>query len=381
MRKQKTRQGYLRNARTFGLLALLMMTMAFASRLTRIMAQEMVGDPRDRTQLPIGDNKLSDSPQIGYVYRCGNGEANTGIGGAQVAGPWIRDDGTFDYTAKAVVDGEVEWQQHFLTISLDGEIRRIESNDLPDHPTGIYPIAATDDAYQYDRNPNRIAEQTLIYALPANPTPAAVPNCLTPGAVGVLTTGVVFFDALDALNRDAVAHETQDKCQGHPEVTGEYHYHSLTDCLPDEGEGHSVLVGYVLDGFGIYGVRGEDGAILTNADLDECHGHPHLIEWDGQQVEMYHYHATYEYPYTVGCYRGTPAVTENTRPPQGGQPGQNPGGASQAGQPDLAAAAARLGITETQLREALGPPPPDLAAAAARLGITETALRQALGVP
>lgn len=385
MRKPKTRQQYLWDTRLFGLLALLMLALAFASHQTRLNAQENIGDPLDRTRLPIGDYKLNDSPQVGYVYRCGNG-LDAGVGGAQVNGPWIRSDGTFDYTAKAIVDGDVEWPQHLLTITLDGDKRRIEGNDLPNHTTGIYPIASNDDAYQYDRNPNRIAEQTLVYELPANPTPAVSPNCLTPGPLGVMITGVVFFDALDALNRDAVAHETQDKCQGHPEVTGEYHYHSLTDCLPDEGEGHSALVGYVLDGFGIYGVRGENGEILTNADLDECHGHTHMIDWDGQQVEMYHYHATYEYPYTVGCFHGTSVVSPNGAGAPQQTPGQtnNNAGAGSAppdGRPDLAAAAARLGISEAQLREALGPPPPDLAAAAARLGITEAELRGALGVP
>jgi YHYH protein len=56
---------------------------------------------------------------------------------------------------------------------------------------------------------------------------------------------------------------------------------------------------------GIFGHYGDDGEVLTNDDLDECHGHTHEIEWDGATLEMYHYHATYEFPYTVGCFRGT----------------------------------------------------------------------------
>ena len=90
-------------------------------------------------------------------------------------------------------------------------------------------------------------------------------------------------------------------------MRGAYHYHSLTPCIEDESEGHSDLVGYAMDGFGIYGPRGEDGETLTNADLDECHGHTHEIEWDGEALDMYHYHATWEYPYTLGCYVGTQA--------------------------------------------------------------------------
>ncbi len=96
---------------------------------------------------------------------------------------------------------------------------------------------------------------------------------------------------------------------GHPQSSSEYHYHAVSRCLSDSGTGHSQLVGYAFDGFGIYGPRGESGTPVTDADLDECHGHTHSITWDGQTVSMYHYHATTEYPYTVGCFRGTPIHT------------------------------------------------------------------------
>jgi hypothetical protein len=155
------------------------------------------------------------------------------------------------------------------------------------------------------------------------------------GAIAVLLTGSVVFDGLDAEKRDAVAHETQDACQGHPEGNGQYHYHSLTNCLDDEHEegAHSALMGYALDGFGLFGHHGEDGEIVTNEDLDECHGHTHEITWEGQVVEMYHYHATYEYPYTISCFRGT-AVHIGEGPGGRGQNGQGgPGGQPPAGGP------------------------------------------------
>ncbi|HEY6280517.1 MAG TPA: hypothetical protein VIW72_01815, partial [Burkholderiales bacterium] len=41
-------------------------------------------------------------------------------------------------------------------------------------------------------------------------------------------------------------------------------------------------------------------------DLDECHGRVSTILWDGKEMSMYHYVLTREYPYTVGCFRGTP---------------------------------------------------------------------------
>ena len=69
---------------------------------------------------------------------------------------------------------------------------------------------------------------------------------------------------------------------------------------------HSAVVGYALDGFPITGRRGDAGKLLSNADLDACHGHVGTIVVDGKRVRTYHYHATLEYPYTLGCFHGTP---------------------------------------------------------------------------
>jgi hypothetical protein len=64
------------------------------------------------------------------------------------------------------------------------------------------------------------------------------------------------------------------------------------------------LFGYAFDGFGIYGPRGDDGKMVTNEQLDECHGHTHSVLWDGKMKKIYHYHLNNEYPYSVGCFKG-----------------------------------------------------------------------------
>lgn len=284
----------------------------------------------DLTHLELGDGKYSTSPQVGYVYTCQT-SFNFNGGGAQGAeGNWMNGDGTWDATKKAVVDGSVTWPSSFA-ISLQGDQRVFTGNDLPDHPTGNFPISASDDAYTYDRNPNSISGQSITLSLPANPTAAIQPNCVG-GEVGIMLSGVVIFSAFDAEGRDAPAHEVQDECDGHPQVSGFYHYHNLSDCIEDTStSGHSSLVGYAFDGYGIYGYYGEDGKEVTNEDLDACHGHTHMIEWNGQMVEMYHYHATHEFPYVVGCFHGTPAVRALSAG-EGGQgqgQGQQPAGQTQ----------------------------------------------------
>jgi hypothetical protein len=69
-------------------------------------------------------------------------------------------------------------------------------------------------------------------------------------------------------------------------------------------------VGVALDGFGIYGPRGTDGGVLTNADLDVCHGHSHSVtNIEGTTASAYHYHTNEEFPYVIGCYRGSQVAT------------------------------------------------------------------------
>lgn len=259
--------------------------------------------PYDPTRLAVGDDKFSTSPSSGHIYTC-RSEFNGG--GASAQGPWFNGDGTWDSTAKIAVQGDVQWDAASVEFSLAGDARVVTANALPEHGTGVFPIAADDPAYAYDRNPNSISAQTISATLPATPAVNDAATCVQ-GEVGIALDGVPIFDGFDAGGRDAVAWEVQDACHGHPQRSGVYHYHDVSPCLDDAGTGHSALVGYAYDGFGIFGRRGEAGAELTNADLDECHGHTHMIEWDGAEVEMYHYHATAEFPYTVGCFRGTSA--------------------------------------------------------------------------
>lgn len=264
----------------------------------------------DKTRLPVGNGKYSSAPKQGYIWTCSQTFAG---GGAHASGAWMNGDGTYDFTAKPKVDGAVTWPSEFK-FEVQGARRIISANSLPEHSTGVFPIARDSEAYKYDRNPNSIRSRTLRLELPKDPT-FSDPYCVGMGPIGFLKTGGVFFSALDAPGNDAVANEIQDACQGHPERNGTYHYHSLTTCLePDKKtDKHSDLVGYALDGFGIFGRYGEGGKEMTNADLDECHGHTHEVEWDQKKVVSYHYHATWEYPYTIGCFRGKPQRIQGGR--------------------------------------------------------------------
>jgi hypothetical protein len=261
----------------------------------------------DLTRLPLGDSLVSTAgPSVGGLYSCSAGNPNGG--GAFTAGPWIDEaTGTWDATAKVSVQGSVEWPMAKYSETVDGGTRSIVSSGLPvGHVTGTFPIAATDPAFAYDRNPNTISENDVTYELPVAPEAVGTPGCLPPAAVGIMRNGVVAFAPLDELNRDAVAYETQDECDGHPQQVGIYHYHDVPSCIIEASEGPSTVVGFATDGFPIVVERDAAGELPTNADLDECHGRTSAVLLDGEVVEIYHYSATHEFPYFIGCFHGTP---------------------------------------------------------------------------
>lgn len=253
--------------------------------------------------LPLGDNKyVTDSSKKGYIYLC-NSSSDEKTGGAQTKGSWIHGN-TWNIKEKLSVTGNVSWSQAKFYNVVSGDTRKIYGNDLPiSHTTGIFPIQSSDAAYTYDKNPNTIKSQTISQSLPANPTYSATPYCMG-GEVGVMLTGVALFNGFDAQYRDAAAYEVQDGCQGHPQVSGEYHYHSLSSCIKDVSE--YTVIGYALDGFPITGPKVGTDAYLTTDDLDDCHGITSDIIVDGKQKTMYHYVMTQDFPYSVSCFRGKP---------------------------------------------------------------------------
>lgn len=264
---------------------------------------QQIKNTEDLTKLPVGDGHISTTPQKGYVMSCQQ-KFDARKAGADHSGAWL---GTtsWNLSSKTIVNGDVSWSSATISISLKDQSRIIMGNGLPVKlTTGLFPIQPGTEAYQYDRNPNSIQPQEVYYNLPASPIKAASPGCVPMGVIGYMTNGVALFNALDAGGRDAAAHEVQDKCDGHPEKSGAYHFHSLSRCV-EAGEGNNQLVGYALDGFGIFGNKDAKGNVLTTADLDECHGTTSPIKWDGKTVNMYHYVLTHDYPYSIGCFRGT----------------------------------------------------------------------------
>lgn len=294
------------------------------------------GDKYANGILPVGDNQYStDKATKGKIYMCHNNFVPSSQAGAQSRGPWFVGTTKWDVNKKAAIKGSVSWKS-VMSNTVSGATRTISTNDLPSHTTGVFPVASSDPAKVYDANPNTISSQSLTYSLSASPS-FGEPHCMG-GEIGVMLTGIALFNGFDAGGRDAGAWEVQDSCNGHPQGSGIYHYHTLSRCIKDIDV--KTVIGFALDGFPITGPTIGKGNYLTTDDLDECHGITSAINLDGKTKTMYHYVMTQDFPYSASCFRAeaiqspgqhsSGSQTGGGQMPSGGQPPQ--GGSQPSGQ-------------------------------------------------
>ncbi len=150
--------------------------------------------------------------------------------------------------------------------------------------------------------PNLPKNQKAFYRIPRNPTVPATKILTGLGAIGYFVDGVAMFDGRDAFywngsfevqgsglwNRDAYVNEslTFDPANAHQQNTGTYHYHAnpiaLRCLLGDQvafdtatkkySENptslvHSPILGWVRDGYPVYGPYGYADATDNNSSI------------------------------------------------------------------------------------------------------------------
>jgi len=195
------------------------------------------------------------------------------------------------------------------SITSDGTFLTIKTNGLPDHKSAYYPTTnALYEAYSgttfggntFNKNPNTIASQTLTFKIPVIPT-VDINHIATPlGPIGVALNGVPLFNQYAGPNNQKLAGEivSFDQYYGHPQQTGQYHYHVEPLYLTTVKSTKSGLMGFLLDGFPVYGPKEENDSIVTSSMLDVYHGHTHAtIDFPNG---TYHYHFTSDAPYLNG---------------------------------------------------------------------------------
>jgi hypothetical protein len=282
--------------------------------------------------------------------------------------PWVdQKTNTIDISKIPYVNGNVSATYYdsrgsIFSITEDNNYRYFKGNLIPNTHMGIFPIQEGTEAYPwYAALPGGINPKTgepyssaaaigvsplkLDLKITKYPKYNETPEPINSLTIGVTLTGTVWHAEVagDSENNwyNPISVLPMDECFGHP-YAEEYHLHAYSwkcllcecetvcECEPTKIKNSfpSPLIGYALDGFGIYGPYDKDGNIITNDQLDECHGLTSEVMWEGKMTNIYHYVVNYEYPYTIGAFRGTVdynLVFGNTvvHPPHGGNTNHN----------------------------------------------------------
>lgn len=141
--------------------------------------------------------------------------------------------------------------------------------------------------------PSYVTDLTQTYLIPI--TPAKVTNSISfggggpgggngPSQRGIAFNGIVF-DApapTDAI-LGAYTLAPFDDAGGHINLNAGYHYHAATGVSTQiaQDDGHAAMIGYAIDGHGLYAQLDTNGDEPT--DLDTCRGHE-------DDKRGYHYH-------------------------------------------------------------------------------------------
>lgn len=193
------------------------------------------------------------------------------------------------------------------SITSDGTYITIKSTGVPDHKSVYYATSnslyenfngKTFGGYTFAKNPNAIATQSLTFKIPLKPAVAANHTATPLGPIGVALNGVAIFNQYAGPNQPLTNEVTSfDQYWGHPQQTGQYHYHVEPLYLTTVKASKSALLGFLLDGFPVYGPQ-ENNATVTNAMLDAYHGHTSATP--DYPNGIYHYHITDADPYING---------------------------------------------------------------------------------
>jgi len=201
--------------------------------------------------------------------------------------------------------------KNIVSIAVDGNNIVISTTDLPDHKSPYYGTGnARYEAYngtntQFQLNPNRIIEQQLTFRIPLTPTKLTTPSPTPLGPIGIAVNGVAIFNQYAGPNQPLTNEiNSFDQYDGHPQQSGQYHYHVEPSWLT--AGARDALVGVLLDGYPVYGPL-ENGKLLTSSDLDAAHGHTAPTKQFPNGI--YHYHTTAQVPYINGSgFAGSPGT-------------------------------------------------------------------------
>ena len=307
-------------------------------------------------------------------------------------------DSTVSATSIDITDAikSASWNSTIKITYGDGTIN-FQPDGIPNHERDEYYAVPNAGVVVPDASTAQIIKdptsaQTYSFNIPSAPEYTTEVIAAPLGSIGVMISGAVLYNPYEGdgktvamsnnftiTNSDGITASFVDKCAGHPTpgmngTGGAYHYHGLPNCVTsqvDVESGPSHIIGIALDGFLIYGANDVNGKPVDVQTLDECNGINSPTPEFPNGVYHYVLPGTTDSTSSIRCFHGVVDTSQIQQMPN----------MMQMPMPDLATAATKLGITETELKNAFNNQlPPDFATAAKNLGITEAKLKEALGL-
>ena len=205
--------------------------------------------------------------------------------GKEKAGIWFDDGKVYDVSGHFIAElAEFYEDDKWKLYREDGSIKVTKTKE------GCLAAAKPNVEEEYKNHcveclPEYFKDQVTMFTIPVTPMYKKSSQRFKRGAIGLAFNGVKF-DPPAPTHAILAAHTIAplDDHGGHVNPHGGYHYHAVTGSTKEieQTDNHAPMIGYAIDGFGIYALLDKDGNKPT--DLDECGGH-------FDDIRGYHYHA------------------------------------------------------------------------------------------
>jgi len=204
------------------------------------------------------------------------------------------------------------------SITSDGTFITVKTKGIPSHKSCYWPTSnalyenfangsTTFNGEIFQKAPTQIADQNYTFKIPLKPALNSAHSATPLGPIGFALDGVALYNQY-AAGGATLGNEIKgfDQYYGHPQDMGSYHYHVEPLYITKVKSSKSSLVGFLLDGFPVYGPE-ENGATVAESALDAYHGHTSATA--DYPNGTYHYHTTAVSPYINGNgFYGTPGT-------------------------------------------------------------------------
>ena len=258
--------------------------------------------------------ELNGVETLGYVIKTNSQATEHKMGpwcprhiedGMEKAGIWFKDDKVYDVSGHFIANlNEFYSDDKWKLYREDGTIK------VTDTEEGCIAAAKPEVDEEYHNYcveclPEYFKDQVTTFVIPVTPKYLKTTQSFGRGGIGVAFNGVKY-DPPAPTHAILAAHTIAplDDHGGHVNPHGVYHYHAVTGSTKKiaQSDSHSPIIGYAIDGFGIYGLTDKSGNKPT--DLDECGGH-------FDEERGYHYHAGEQGGnQIIKCLHGLPGYTE-----------------------------------------------------------------------